>query len=302
MPTQTRQLAENALMLAIALVLLFISTYTVLGLATSFLLPIPFVLLGLRRTVPNMVWIVLIFTFLGSVMTGWVGGGFSLLAAAQGAVMGIMYQKRGTAVSSIMAGAGIVFLAFVSMLALSTFVMGISFDAVMKQAENLRPPFMSPEQFKEQLRLSKLVLPTYIVVMSIFYSAVVHWLARVIGKRTGRPVPELRPLREWSFPRSLLYYYFFAMLSLLLMGDKLPETFWGSALLNVKVLLDILFTIQGLSFCLFAIHLFSWKLFTPALVVSLFIFPVLTTILSLLGIFDLGIGLRKKLETRVKRG
>jgi uncharacterized protein YybS (DUF2232 family) len=302
MPAQTRQLAENALMLAIALVLLFISTYTVLGLATTFLLPIPFVLLGLRRTVPNMVWIVLIFTFLGSVLTGWVGGGFSLLSAGQGAVMGLMYQKRGTAVSAIVAGAGVVFLSFVSLLAVSTFVMGISFDAVMKQAENLRPPFLTAEQFKEQLRLSKLVLPTYLVAMSFVYSAVVHWLARVVGKRTGRPVPGLKPLREWSFPRSLLYYYFIAMLSLLLLGEKPAETFWTSALLNVKVLLDILFTIQGLGFCLFAIHLYRWKIFTSVLVVSLFIFPVLTTILSLLGIFDLGIGLRKKLETRVKRG
>jgi uncharacterized protein YybS (DUF2232 family) len=302
MPTQTRQLAENALMLGIALVLLFISTYTFLGLFTFLLIPIPFVLLGLRRTMKNMVWIVLVFTFLGSMLTGWSGGGFAFFLAALGGVMGFMYQKRRTALSAIVAGAGVVFLSYMALLAFSLFVLHINFDTVLQQVSQMKPPFMTEEEFQKQVSAAKLVMPTFFVVSSFFYSGLVHWLARVIGNRTGRPVPALKPLREWTFPRSLLYYYFLALITLLLFGDKLEDTFWASAISNVKVLLDILFTLQGLSFCLFAFHLKGWKILTPVLVVSLFIFPFLATILSLLGIFDLGVDLRKKLETRVKRG
>jgi uncharacterized protein YybS (DUF2232 family) len=302
MPTQTRQLAENALMLGIALVLLFISTYTLLGMVTVLLIPIPFVLLGLRRTVKNLVWIVLVFTVLGSILTGLMGGGFSFVLAALGAVMGYMYQSRRTALSAVIAGAVVIFLSYMALLAVSLFALHIDFDAILQQAAKMKPPFMTEEEFQKQISAAKMVLPTFFVVSSFFYSGLVHWLSRVIGNRTGRPVPPLKPLREWSFPRSLLYYYFVALLCLLLFGDKLEETFWASAISNVKVLLDILFTLQGLSFCLFAFHLKGWKILTPVLVVSLFIFPFLATILSLLGIFDLGVDLRKKLETRVKRG
>jgi len=302
MPMQTRQLAENALMLGIALVLLFISTYTFLGMFTFLLIPIPFVLLALRRTVSNMVWIVLVFTFLGSILTGWSGGGIALFLAVLGGVMGLLYQKRRTALSAIVAGAIIVFLAYMALLAFSLFVLQINFDTVLQQASRWKPPFMTAEQFQQQLNAAKLVLPTFFVVSSFFYSGLVHGLARVIGNRTGRPVPALKPLREWHFPRSLLYYYFLVLITLLLFGDKLGDTFWASAISNLKVLLDILFTLQGLSLCLFAFHLKGWKILTPVLVVSLFIFPFLATILSLLGIFDLGVDLRKKLESRVKRG
>jgi len=302
MPMQTRQLAENALMLGIALVLLFISTYTFLGMFTFLLIPIPFVLLALRRTVSNMVWIVLVFTFLGSILTGWSGGGIALFLAVLGGVMGLLYQKRRTALSAIVAGAIIVFLAYMALLAFSLFVLQINFDTVLQQASRWKPPLMTAEQFQQQLNAAKLVLPTFFVVSSFFYSGLVHGLARVIGNRTGRPVPALKPLREWRFPRSLLYYYFLVLITLLLFGDKLGDTFWASAISNLKVLLDILFTLQGLSLCLFAFHLKGWKILTPVLVVSLFIFPFLATILSLLGIFDLGVDLRKKLESRVKRG
>ena len=82
----------------------------------------------------------------------------------------------------------------------------------------------------------------------------------------------------------------------------MKHTFWGNAFENLKVLLEVIFLVQGLSLCLFGIYLKKWKIPAPALIASLFIFPGLTYILSLLGIFDLGIGLRKRMETRVKRG
>lgn len=127
-------------------------------------------------------------------------------------------------------------------------------------------------------------------------------MASLIGKRIKKPIPALKPIREWSFPRSLLYYYFLAMISILVFGGSMQGTFWETAIMNVKVMLDGIFTLQGLSFCLFAAYLYGWKRLTPVLVVCLFIFPFLSTILSLVGIFDLGLRLREKLETRVKRG
>ncbi|MED1945188.1 MULTISPECIES: DUF2232 domain-containing protein [Brevibacillus] len=302
MPSKTKHLAENALMLGIALVLLFLSTYTILGGLVSFLIPLPFILLAVNRTVPNMVWISLAFTFLGWIITGPFAATLAFSSAVWGSVMGIFYTKKGAALPAIVAGAGVAFLSVVSMLAFMAFGMNVDFNAIMQEVAKMRPAMVPKEQFDQLLQLGKIVLPTSLVMFSFLSTAIIHGLASLIGRRLRRPIPALKPVREWSFPRSLLYYYFIAMISLLLFAESMQGTFWEIALMNLKVMLDAVFTLQGLSFCLFAAYLYGWKRLTPVLVVCLFIFPPLSTILSLVGIFDLGIRLREKLETRVKRG
>ena len=302
MPSKTKHLAENALMLGIALILLFLSTYTILGIVTVLLLPLPFLLLGLNRNASTMVWISLAFTVLGSVIAGLVSAVIAFMAAFTGSVMGIVYTKKGKALAAIAAGAAVVFLGYMLMLATMTFGMNVSFEELMKQAASYRPEFMPKEQYDQVMDMVKLVMPAFFVISSFMQSAITHVLARLIGKRLRRPVPALPPIREWNFPRSLLYYYFFTMFAMLLFQDSIQGTFWESAVYNLKTILDLVFVLQGLSFCLFAADLYGWKRLTPVLIVSLFIFPFLTTILSLIGIFDMGIRLRDKLETRVKRG
>ncbi|GEC92473.1 MULTISPECIES: DUF2232 domain-containing protein [Brevibacillus] len=300
MPSKTKHLAENALMLGIALVLLFLSTYTVLGGLVSFLIPLPFILLAVNRTVPKMVWISLAFTFLGWIITGPFAATLAFSSAVWGSVMGIVYTKKGAALPAIVAGAGVAFLSVVSMLAFMAFGMNVDFNAILQEVEKQRPAMMPKEQFDQFLAQGKIVLPTSLVMFSFLSSAIIHGLASLIGRRLRRPIPALKPIREWSFPRSLLYYYFIAMISLLLFAESMQGTFWEIALMNLKVMLDAIFVLQGLSFCLFAAYLYGWKRLTPVL--CLFIFTPLSIILSLVGIFDLGMRLREKLETRVKRG
>jgi uncharacterized protein YybS (DUF2232 family) len=302
MPSKTKQLAENALMLGIALVFLFLSTYTILGIVTIFFLPLPFLLLGLRRNVSNMVWISLAFTALGAVISGIPTAMIALLYSFLGSIMGIMYAKKEKALPAITAGAAVFFLGYVLMLAIATFVMNVDIKELFKQADQLRPQFLTEEQYAEAKKLAIMVLPAFFIIASFVQSWITHGIARLLGKRLGRPVPALPPIRQWNFPRSLLYYYFIAMIGILVFGKSMEGTFWETALYNLKTILDVIFMIQGLSFCLFALELYGWKRMTPVLIVSLFIFPFLTSILSLIGIFDLGIRLREKLETRVKRG
>ncbi|EJL29073.1 DUF2232 domain-containing protein [Brevibacillus sp. BC25] len=302
MPSKTKHLAENALMLGIALVLLFLGTYTILGGLVSFLIPLPFILLAVNRTVPNMVWISLAFTFLGWIVTGPFAATLAFSSAVWGSAMGIFYAKKGAALPAIVAGAGVAFLSVVSMLAFAAFGMNVDFNAIVQEVAKMRPAMMPKEQFDQLLELGKIVLPTSLIMFSFLSTAIIHGLASLIGRRLRRPIPALKPIREWSFPRSLIYYYFIAMISLLLFAESMQGTFWEIALMNLKVMLDVIFVLQGLSFCLFAAYLYGWKRLTPVLVVCLFIFPPLSTILSLVGIFDLGIRLREKLETRVKRG
>ncbi|UFJ40427.1 YybS family protein [Brevibacillus humidisoli] len=311
MPNRTRQLAENALMLGISAVLLFLGTYTFISGIALTVVPVPFILLAVRRSIRDMLLIVGTFAILGLILAGLGGILSAFFMGLAGTTMGILYKKRGTAFAAVVGGAGAFLVSTVVSLAISTFVMGIDITTELRQASERLingelpfplPPGMTEEQWKQEIQLQVALilslLPFLFVMASFMMSIINHWLARVVSKRLARPLPALKPFREWSFPRSLLYYYFLSLLLLLFFRGAMEDTYWGDAILNVKVMLDVVFAIQGLSFCLLFLSLKNWKWVTPVLIVSLFIFPLLTNILSLIGIFDLGVGLRKRLETR----
>lgn len=311
MPNRTRQLAENAILLGISAVLLLLATYTFLGAVVFIVIPVPFILLARQRSVRDMIFIIVTYGFLGLLITGLAGVLPAIMLGLMGFVMGFLYQKTRTAFPAILGGAGVWILSLIVSLIITIYVMGVDivgeFHKASQAMMNTKFPFlpagMTEAQFKEQMaQYSKMLVslfPAMIIMSSMIMSGFNHWISRLIANRLGVPIPALKPMREWSFPRSLIYYYFLTLILLLFVYKSVADTFFGSAILNLKVILDLLFTIQGVSLCLFFFHLKEWKKITPILIVSLFIFPLLTNILSLLGIFDLGIGLRKRLERRM---
>lgn|GEM_PF-595276 len=312
MPSRTRQLAENSLILGISTVLLFLVVNTVIGQLLIFALPVPFIMLAIQRKAKDMIFILAAFTFLGFIIASLLPGAvMALVFGLIGTVMGLLYKNRTTALPAIVGGAGMWFLLLVTLLAIVKFALGIDLIGLMKRAGEFItsdrmiafiPTSLTKEQLKQQIDLLVnyfiTVLPALIVMSSFMYSAIIHWLARIIGKRLGRNIPALKPLHEWSFPRTLLLYYFVCLLIILIAGDSLITTGWGTAVLNVNEILKYLFLIQGLSFVVFLLVIKGWKKFTPLLIIALFIFSPLANILSLLGIIDLGMGLRHKFETR----
>ncbi|MGE5701936.1 MAG: YybS family protein [Clostridia bacterium] len=311
MSTRNKPIVENVILLVVALVLLFISVRTILGIFAFMIVPVPFVLMAARSTGREQVLWTFLFAAFGALIAGVVGSILGILLAFIGGVMGQAYQKRKTGLSAVMMGAGASFLTIVLGLALAKFGFGVNLITAMeKTGEQLisgpgalpTPGWMSPEDWKKevqwQMQLFEMVLPSIIVATSFFMSASIHWVSRLVSRLMKRPLPALPPIREWNFPRSLIYYYFAALIMLLLFGEPMSQSFMSSAVNNVKVMLDMIFMLQGLSFCFFFLYRKGWKKLSFVLVIALFIFPLLTYILSLLGILDLGVGLRKRLEKR----
>lgn len=315
MSSQKKQWIDSAWMLGTASLLYYLGIHTFLGVILVFLMSVPFALLGITLQIREKSVVTLLFMLVGFVLDGHMGAVLALQTAVTGLVMATLYDRKKSAIGAVVSGAGVNFLFFLVYLFLIHYVMNVDLLAELDRAKQeiisgtrgvLIPSVMSPAEWEKQVEIQfdmlKTILPTFMVLMSLIMGGLIHAFTRLAAKIFRREIPALPPLRTWNFPRSLLVYYFISLLILMISGEDLQYTFWQDALENLKVMLEVLFMVQGLSFCLFGIHLKKWRIPAVVLIVSLFIFPGLTYILSLLGIFDMGLGLRKRLETRVKRG
>ncbi|MGD8190538.1 YybS family protein [Brevibacillus ginsengisoli] len=306
---RTRQLAENAIMLGIATVFLLLATYTLLGGLVLMIIPIPFILLARQRALRDMLFIIATFGLLSLIISGPFMILPAVMLATVGLVMGYLYQKKKTAIPAVLGGAGAMLLTIISFLVISIYGLNVDIVGQLKQVitevEAMPIPSLPANMTEAQYRdfieknfeMMISLFPASIMMTSFMVSGLNHWMSRIITKRLGSPIPALKPFREWSLPRSLIYYYFLTLLFMMLFYQSVSGTFYGKAILNLRFVLEILFTIQGLSFCFFWFHIKGWNKFTWLLIV--FIFTPLNTILSLLGIFDLGIGLRNRIERRM---
>lgn len=120
-----------------------------------------------------------------------------------------------------------------------------------------------------------------------------------IVKRLKVQVPKFRPFRHVTFPKALVWIYLIVLLSSLFVTDD-TNSFFQMVTLNATFLLQFLLVIQGLSFVFFYAHMKRWVKVIPILVVVATIFlPFLLSIVSVLGIIDIGFSLRQRMNTKV---
>jgi uncharacterized protein YybS (DUF2232 family) len=133
------------------------------------------------------------------------------------------------------------------------------------------------------------------VILSVVFALASIFVTNLIMKRFRVEVPHWEPFRNWSFPKSIIWYY----LATILLYMTNPEQ--GSALyivtMNLYIVLEIVLAIQGLAFIYFYFWVKKKGKTIPVLVtISLFIIPVGLHVVRILGIIDLGFDLRKRIK------
>ena len=131
---------------------------------------------------------------------------------------------------------------------------------------------------------------TYAFLMEIIYGFILKWL-RV-------PFPKWPPIREWRFPRNVMWYYFLAVIIMLAYGT-VSESQLKMVAFNVMVILEWVMAIQGFACVFFYFHQKKKGRLIPILITifSLLLPPVLY-IVRLLGIIDLGFDLRSRITRK----
>ncbi|WP_232698026.1 YybS family protein [Brevibacillus daliensis] len=323
MQNRTKQLAENALLLGIAGVFLFLGL-NVLPFFANIFLPIPFILLGLRRSGKEMLVISLAFALLGMLLSNIPGIIVAIGGVLIGWSMGYAYKKTNRAFPGVFAGSIVSVLMTLVGIYITLQIFNINpldqinqaFQTVMNSDQffGMVPAGYTLEQWKESMEMLRMtlvsMLPFFLVASGFIATALIHWLARMISKRLRVAIPAMPPIREWKIPRVLLFIYLIVMLLMFFNQSNLYEQTWGSTLISVFYSLQVLFFVQGISFISFAVHKYKNNPRFRGVMIGVFIFLLLATILSMgailviatlvgfIGLLDIGIHLRTKLESR----
>ncbi|MGM7703267.1 YybS family protein [Pseudalkalibacillus sp. Hm43] len=306
---RTRALTEGAILASVYAVLFLITLYIpVLSIVTLFLLSLPFILYTVRHGFKKSL-LFFATTLVLSVIVGSLAAiNVPILFGSVGIVLGHLYRKK-SGMFAVLLGATLTYLVnFVLIYVMSIILLDINLATQLKESleESIRlteevggmlggDVEQTVGQLRELLSIVPYILPALIVILSVFFAFLTVVVSNLFLKRFKIEIPDWKPFRYWSFPKSIIWYY----LAVILLFLTNPEE--GSALyiitMNLYLVLEIVLVIQGLAF----IYFYFWKKnkgkTIPVLItISLFIIPVGFYVIRILGIIDLGFDLRNRIK------
>ncbi|WP_166245837.1 DUF2232 domain-containing protein [Paenibacillus turpanensis] len=232
----------------------------------------------------------------------------SLLFIVPSYIMGRMYKRNQPARSVITTG--IVSIIGVSLLALLlTSAGGINitkeFANFMHEGIQTFPNLMKTMLTEQQLNeyvdqyvtVTVRMLPFLIIIGATVYSFLTHGVVRLLQRRSNPDFPKLQPLREWRLPKSIVWYYLIALFLELIFRNADTSSLMFTILVNLIPLLMLAFAVQAIGFVFFAAHVKGWGRLLPiGSIILLLIAPFLMTIYSILGVFDVVMPLRERMQ------
>ncbi|WP_306974016.1 YybS family protein [Alkalibacillus salilacus] len=140
------------------------------------------------------------------------------------------------------------------------------------------------------------LLPTLMVLVGLFLAFVSQWLSYKWMNRKEKRNYKFPPFRDFSFPTSIIWFFLLGIIMSWIYTDPADTMYLAAT--NLYALPGLLLVLQGLSFTFYYTHYKNWNKSIPIIVVIAFVlFPFLLVFpLRMIGIIDLGLQLRKRLE------
>ncbi|HFK1424882.1 MULTISPECIES: YybS family protein [Bacillus cereus group] len=307
---QVRFITEGAALLAIYVMLLFISMYVpILGTVVTFALPLPFILLTIRYKLSN-VFVIFTAAFLIAVFVSQpIGLVKTVVFGLMGIVLGCMYKKQRKPLEILITGS-LAYLISIMLIYVASikffnidFIKQIQnmFNKSIVQSEKIASVAGMPiskeqkELFVQMNDILQAVFPSILVMVSVCLS----WITIIISGSTLRklkhdviPWPKFKDIQ---LPKSIVWYYvIFILLSTFIKVE--PTSYLHMVFSNLYVIFALLLVLQGLTFITFLAHSKGFTKGVPIIsfIACMFI-PMLFPLVTILGIIDLGISLRSKI-------
>ncbi|HDR8184828.1 TPA: YybS family protein [Bacillus thuringiensis] len=307
----TKFITEGAALLAIYAMLLLISMYVpILGTVVTFALPLPFILLTIRYRLSNAFVIFTAALFITVIVSQPMNLVKTTMFGLIGIVLGYMYKKQKKPLEILMAGT----LAYLIGIML-IYVASIKFFNIdlMKQMQNMLNESMAQSEkivttagmpiSKEQKELFaqfndvlETLFPSLLVMVSVCFSWITVMISGSVLRKLKHDVIPWPKFKDIQLPKSIVWYYvIFILLSTFIKVE--PTSYLHMVFSNLYVIFALLLVLQGLTFIAFIAHRKGFTKGVPIIsfIVCMFI-PMLFPLVTILGIIDLGISLRSKMQ------
>ncbi|MFB4168781.1 YybS family protein [Virgibacillus sp. JSM 102003] len=305
---QSKILTEGAMLTAIYIILLLIAAFVpVITIVTTFLLPVPFIIFASRHNWKPSLLMFGVAIVLSILFATIVSLPMTVLMGLGGIMIGSSIYKKLPAYETWGRGTIGFVVGLVFTFVFSQFVLQVNLMSEIDQLINqyilmftdLMEQFGLADQtelLEQQMGMISSLVPAGIALIAILMAFISQWVSykvinRLEGMNLGFP-----PFRMLRFPVSLVWIYFFALISTFFELD--PSSTLYLAVNNVMMLTGILMTLQGLSFIFFYAHKKNKSKALPVVSVILTIlFPFFFLyFVRLLGIIDIGFSLRDRIS------
>jgi uncharacterized protein YybS (DUF2232 family) len=303
----TKVLVEGALTTAIFIVLFLICVYIPpISIVGMFFWPLPLIFYTAKRGIRSGFIAFLVSMVLTILFTHPITAVSALIFLSIGLVMGYMLFTKKSAFAILGAGSLVAIICLIAYY--GVLVMLLHFNPMeelvksanhfSKVAEKMGPATAKEqwENYRDMLKMLPMLLPTILTMGGILFTLVCQLVSAPILRRLGIDVPKWPPFREWILPRTIIWYYLLALV-FLLFGKMDESSSLFMVTLNVFEILEFMMVLQGISFIFFFFHLKGTRLSIPVIISIIgAIIPFTLYIIRILGIIDLGFGLRARMR------
>ncbi len=259
-------MVESALLSAMGAALFLASNFIpVAGAFLTLLCPAPLVILGLRHSPRNAVLGMVVASLVSFLFLGLQGGLFFFLGfGILGVGLGMLARTRERAVEILFYGIIVSLVSKLALVAVMVKLTGVNPFSFGDQAQieaMLDKVFdfyarhgmgsAAMEETKRQLLAAFGQLPDLFPALITMASAVDSYLSYsvsrwVAGKVSMAELPPLPAFSQWRFPRSVLWAFLLSVVVSMVAGPK-GQGVLHQASLNLRILIQMLFFIQGLA-------------------------------------------------------
>ncbi|HLR08669.1 MAG TPA: YybS family protein [Bacillota bacterium] len=308
----SKRITDGVRLTAVFIVILLVSLFVpIINIVAVFGLAVPFVIYSARHGWKAAVPMAIASVVLAFFVATFVSFPLALLMALGGLMIGQAIHANLSPYETWARGTVGFIIGLVFAFVFTQLVLHVNWMDEMEQmmreytqmTKDLMAQFGTLDQADEQLALMEEellrmtdFLPAGLAFAAILLAFISQWISYKVMNRLDDQTLRFPPFRTMKMPVSIVWIYFFALI--VTFFDLDSDSLLLIASENVRMVAGMLMMIQGFSFIFFFSHhkKMSKALPIASVVVTLFlpfifIFPV-----RILGIVDIGFGLRERLE------
>lgn len=302
--SQSKNIVETAILIAIFSVLTIVSFYIPFLTLFFLILQTPFIILAYRQGLKNALIGGVVAFFILSLTIGIAQTVVVMVIQfLPGVLVGVLMKKEGRHYSALGFGTLATTFGYISMVIVVQSLMGITVAQVINESTTSLVQVVQTtysnmgmsqtqidgliEGLTKSFAFLKIALPSLLVIVSLFSVLVNYYVSvKILNRLKSNSIIPYISFRNFALPNNLsIGLVIFALLSFITIKLNLIDQ--TVLVTNLMTVLQGVFSIQGLAFILYFMAFYKLnKVFRVLGIMFLFIVPMGTTMIFLLGIFE----------------